>query len=261
MGWLTKIAKLGVMILAVTLSVFAHADRLDDIQQRGYLLVGTTGDYKPFSYYDGKNYSGYDIDVAKYMAKQLNVDIRFVKTTWKGLIPDLQQGKFDIAMGGITRRIDRQLAAEQTQGYMTFGKLFLVQRGQAHLYNTLAKVNNPKVRVGVNIGGTNEKFADQYLNKATLVKFEDNLAVPKAVLAGKVDLMVTETPEALYYQTTNPKFGVVRKNNPFTKSQFTYLIGKGEQRLLNTVNFLMDDMRLQGIDQQMMQNNHLAIPK
>lgn len=249
--------KRGVVLLLSLLSLAAHADLLDDIQQRGTIRVGTTGDYKPFSYYDGTNYSGYDIDVANYLAQQLNVKVEFVPTTWKGLVSDLSSGKYDIAMGGITRRIDRQLAAEQTQGYMTFGKLFLVRVGRTMKFDTLAKVNQPNVRVGYNIGGTNETFAKQFLSKATHVTFENNLDVPEAVLSGKVDVMITETPEALFYHTTNPKFDVVRKDNPFTKSEFTYLIPKGEQRLLNTVNFVMDDMKLKGIDKTLMEQNHL----
>jgi cyclohexadienyl dehydratase len=245
------------LIAIAALTFNTQADSLQTIQEKGYLTVGTTGDYKPFSFFDGTHYSGYDIDVAKHLAEQLGVEIRFVQTTWKGLVADLQAGKYDIAMGGITRRMSRQLAAEQSQGYMTFGKLFLVANGKEAQYDTLDKVNQPSVRVGVNIGGTNEKFANEFLNKATLIKFENNLDVPKAVKAGEVDVMVTETPEALYYQTIDKKLQAVREENPFTKSQFGYLIPVGEQRLLNTVNFVMDEMKLKGVDIELMKKNSL----
>ncbi|REG83718.1 transporter substrate-binding domain-containing protein [Marinomonas pollencensis] len=242
---------------ALTFSAFAQADRLEEIQKQGYITVGTTGDYTPFSHYDGSKFTGYDIDVAKYFAKEMGVEVKFVQTTWKNLVPDLQNNKYDIAMGGITRRTSRQMAADISQGYMTFGKCFLVASGKRDAFDTLAEVNRPEVRVGVNIGGTNEKFAEQYLPNATLVRFENNLDVPKAVASGKVDVMITETPEALYYQVTNNKLEASRADNPFTKSQFGYLIPAGEQRLLNTVNFMMDEMQLKGIDEQIMKENHL----
>lgn len=247
------------LLLASTMlySAIVQADRLEDIQKQGYITVGTTGDYKPFSYYDGSTFSGYDIDVAKYFATEMGVEVKFVQTTWKDLLKGLDDDKYDIAMGGITRRISRQMAAEQSQGYMTFGKCFLVTQGRESLFDTLEKVNRPEVKVGVNIGGTNEKFADQYLSKATIVRFENNLDVPKAVEAGTVDVMVTETPEALYYQVINKKLDSVREDSPFTKSQFGYLIPEGEQRLLNTVNFMMDEMKLKGVDETLMANNSL----
>ena len=245
------------LISIAALSFNAQADRLDDIQEKGVLTVGTTGDYKPFTYFDGKAYSGYDIDVAKHLGKQLGVEVRFVQTTWKTLVPNLQAGQYDIAMGGITRRMSRQLAAEQSQGYMTFGKVFLVANGKEAQYDTLQEVNVPSVKVGVNIGGTNEKFAEQFLTKATIVKYENNLDVPKAVSDGTVDVMVTETPEALYYQTIDKSLQAVREENPFTKSQFGYLMPTGEQRLLNTVNFIMDEMKLKGVDETLMKKNSL----
>lgn len=239
-------------LAALSLSAPAMADRLDDIQKAGVIRVGTTGDYKPFSYFDGKNYSGYDIDVAAYVADQLGVKVELVKTTWKTLISDLSSNKYDIAMGGITRKVQRQLNAEQTQGYMTFGKCFLVAKGRATEFDSLGKVNQPSVKVGYNAGGTNESFAKNNLKQSSLVKFENNLDVPKAVVDGKVDVMVTETPEAMYYQVTNNHLESVRCHEPFTQSQFGYLIPKGEQRLLNTVNFIMDEMKLKGVDDKLM---------
>ncbi|MGB2078223.1 MAG: transporter substrate-binding domain-containing protein [Vibrio sp.] len=257
-----KISNLAMVLVAsLMVSGYAQADRLADIQQAGVLKVGTTGDYKPFSLYDEKDqsYSGFDIDVAKHMANELGVKLELVKTTWSDLLPDLNAGKYDIAMGGITRKIQRQLAAEQSQGYMTFGKCFLVQKGQASQYDAIDKVNKDSVKLGVNIGGTNEKFADEFLTQARFTRFENNLDVPKAVAAGKVDVMVTETPEALYYQATDPKLEAARCDKPFTQSQFGYLVPKGEQELLNAVNFMMDEMKLKGITHSLMVQNHLAV--
>ena len=249
-----KLLCLSVLLAA---SCSAQADRLDDIQESGVIRVGTTGDYKPFSSFDGKNYTGYDIDVAKHIADQLGVKLELVKTSWKNLIPDLNADKYDIAMGGITRKMQRQLHAEQTQGYMTFGKCFLVAKGKADAFNTIDKVNIKEVRVGINIGGTNEIFADDHLQNATFTRYENNLDVPQAVATGKVDVMVTETPEALFYQATDKRLEAARCETPFTKSQFGYLVPKGEQELLNTVNFIMDEMKLKNIDEQFMKNNSL----
>ena len=238
--------------MALALSGAAQADQLEDIQKSGTLRVGTTGDYKPFSYFDGKSYSGYDIDVAQHIAEQLGVELQIVRTTWKDLMTDLDNDKYDIAMGGITRKMQRQLSAEQTQGYMTFGKCFLVAKGKAEQYNSIEKVNLSSVRVGVNIGGTNEMFAN-----ASFTRYENNLDVPQAVAEGKVDVMVTETPEGLFYLVTDERLEAARCETPFPHSQFGYLIPKGEQRLLNTVNFIMDEMKLKGVEEEFLIHNSL----
>ncbi|MEZ8965554.1 transporter substrate-binding domain-containing protein [Vibrio breoganii] len=247
---------LGLSLGLMTVGV-AHADRLDDIQKEGVLRVGTTGDYRPFSYHDGETLSGYDIDVAKHMADQLGVKVEFVETTWKGLLDGLAQDQYDIAMGGITRKMQRQLNAEQTQGYMTFGKCFLVAKGNTEKYDTLEEANQASTKVGYNIGGTNELFAKEHLTSAKFTTYENNLDVPEAVAEGKVDVMVTETPEALYYQSIDKRLEASSCADPFTKSQFGYLIPKGEQRLLNTVNFIMDEMKLKGVEEDLMEKNAL----
>ncbi|WP_234976320.1 transporter substrate-binding domain-containing protein [Vibrio quintilis] len=249
-----------VALLALTLLGLhcpAQADLLKNILSDGVLKVGTTGDYKPFTYLNQDHYTGYDIDVANHIARQMGVKVEFVKTTWKHLTTGLQAGEYDIAMGGITKRMNRQLVAEISHGYMTFGKCFLVATGLENKFDTLEKVNKPDVRVGVNIGGTNEKFARQYLPNAQIIRFDNNLDVPVAVAEGKIDVMITETPEALYYQHKDKRLDAVREHDPFTKSQFGYLIPAGEQRLLNAINYAMEDMQLKGTDIQLMKKNGL----
>ena len=58
-----------------------QAATIKKIEQRGKLLVGTTGDYRPLSFYESetKEYWGFGIEIAKEIAKQLSVEIEFVK--------------------------------------------------------------------------------------------------------------------------------------------------------------------------------------
>ena len=148
--------KLLKLILIVLITSFSYgADLVDEIISRGTLRVGTTGDYKPFTYLDNGKYVGYDIAIAEQIGKELGVKVEFVPTTWKSLLDDLNSNKYDIAMGGITRTAYRQIKAEMSNPYLIFGKCFLVRKGEKGKYNSIEDVNNPKVRVGINIGGTN----------------------------------------------------------------------------------------------------------
>ena len=81
--------------------------------------------------------------------------------------------------------------------------------------------------------------------------------MPQAVAEGKVDVIVTEPPEGLFYQVTDERLEAARCETPFTISQFGYLIPKGEQRLLNTVNFIMDEMKLKGVEEEFLIHNSL----
>ena len=111
------------------------------------------------------------------------------------------------------------------------------------------------VIVGVNIGGTNEKFADKYIKKATIKKYKGNLEVPEAVKAGDVDVMISETPEAIYYELNDPKLASPMTDTPMTKSQLGYLIHKGDYGMVSIVNFILHDMKLNGLDKTFMEKN------
>ena len=239
--------KLLKLILFILITSFSYgADLADEIISRGVLRVGTTGDYKPFTYLDNGKYVGYDIVIAEQIGKELGVKVEFIPTTWKSLLDDLNSNKYDIVMGGITRTTYRQTKAEMSNPYLIFGKCFLVRKGEKEKYNSIEAVNNPEVKVGVNIGGTNEKFADMYLNKAKIVRYENNLDVPLAVENGEVDVMVTETPEAIVYEKANNKLEGALVDKPLTKSQMGYLVKKDQTHLLNTINFILEELEVNG---------------
>ena len=99
----------------------------------------------------------------------------------------------------------------------------------------------------MNIGGTNEKFAEKNIKSAKIIKYEKNLDVPMAVLKGEVDVMISETPEAIHYANEYKELASPMTENPMTKSQLGYLIPKGEYDMLNLINFILDEMELKGI--------------
>lgn len=225
--------------------------QLQKIVDRGYLMVGTTGDFKPMSYYNQKtgSYEGFDIAAAQMIAKSLNVEVRFVKTTWPTLLQDTLDNKFDFAMSGITRTLARQQKADLSQGYITFGKTALMRAGDEAKYPTLAAMNTKDVRVGVNPGGTNEKFVRQYLPAAVIVVHQKNAEIPGLVAEGTFDIMITDSMEAVRYSKEDPRLAAPLLETPFTKNNFAIMMKRslnGDASLLNYVNAWFDEMKLQG---------------
>lgn len=225
-----------------------EASQLDEIQSRGCLLVGTTGDYKPMSYLNRETgtYEGFDAEASTLLAKSLGVEVKFVPTTWKTLAADTLAGKFDVAMCGITRTFAREQQMAQSHGYLVFGKTILCRRGDAKKFQTLADLNKKDVRVMVNPGGTNEKFALANLPESTLIVHQQNAEIPGLIAEGKADVMITETMEARRYVRDNAKLAAPLIEAPFTKNNFGILLRQGDQIFLNYVNMWMEEMTLNG---------------
>lgn len=225
-----------------------YESRLDAIIERGYILIGTPGDYKPFTYLNPKTgqYEGYDIDAMKEFAKSLGVEARFVQTSWSTLMDDLLANKFDIAVGGVTRNTDRQKKAHLSQGYIQFGKAPLIRAENKDKYKTIEDINKPDVRIGVNPGGTNEKFVREHLKNANVTVVQNNLDIPGLVANGTYDVMITDTLEALIYAKADSRLYAALADNPFTKSEKGYMIPRGDFIFASYLNLWMDEMKLQG---------------
>ena len=244
-----KILALVLLVLALAGCTAAlAAGKLDTIAQRGTLLVGTTGDYKPMSYLDKKTgtYEGFDTEAATMLAEALGVKVQFVPTTWSNLTKDTMAGKFDVAMCGITRTFAREKVMDMSKGYLLFGKTILVRKSDAGKYKNLESLNKKEVRVMVNPGGTNEKFAKANLPQATLLVHQQNAEIPGLVAEGKADVMITETMEARRYVRDNKKLAAPLVEKPFTKNNFGILMAKGDQDFLNFVNMWMEEVQMNG---------------
>lgn len=226
----------------------AEAGKVEDIQARGTLLVGSTGDYKPMSYLNKETgkYEGFDCEVVQLLAQSLGVKVEYVPTTWKTLQADTMAGKFDIAMSGITRTFAREQKMNMSHGYLTFGKTILCRKADAKKFKSQADLNNKNVRVMVNPGGTNEKFAVANLPDCTLLVHSQNAEIPSLIAEGKADVMITETMEARRCVRDDARLAAPLIDDPFTKNHFGILMAKGDQDWLNYVNFFMEEKEMDG---------------
>ena len=99
-------------------------DRLEKILSGGVLRVGTTMDTPVFSMRSASGrLEGFDIDALDTLAPALGVKIDYVKMTFGTMLSDLLADKFDIAMSGMGRTLDRARTATFSKPYMRYGKL------------------------------------------------------------------------------------------------------------------------------------------
>ena len=211
--------------------------------------VGTTGDYRPLSYKEPEtgSYWGFGIDVAGEIAKDLGMSISFVPTSWPTLSADvLNPELFDFAIGGITITDARLETMDMSEGYLCNGKTILCRKEEADKYKTLEDLNKPEVRVMVNPGGLNEKFARDNLPECTLIVYEKNEEIPSQIAEGKADVMITEITEAPWYVRNDTRLAAPLLDSPFTHGQIGVLMRKGQKDLMDSVNRTIRDMKADG---------------
>ena len=228
---------------------FEKDGKVAEIVGRGTIFVGTTGDYRPLSFRETDGtYWGFGIEVAGEIAKRLGVGIQFVPTSWPTLTADVlaEPQKFDLAIGGITITDARRESMLMSEGYLTNGKTILCRASETEHYRSLADIDKPEVRVMVNPGGLNEKFANENLTHAAIIVHPKNEEIPSLVAEGKADVMITEITEAPYYVQSDPRLAAPLLNTPFTYGEIGVLMRKGQEDLLQLVNDVIRQMKSDG---------------
>ena len=221
----------GLLALPLMATAKAQTATLDSIRNSHVLRVGTTGDYKPFTFLDTKtgNYEGFDIDFAKDLAAKLGVKLVFVQTKWADLMKDFAANKFDIAMGGISVTLPRQAQGFFSTPYLREGKAAIAPCSEAKRFPDLAAIDKPGVKVIVNPGGTNEKFDHDHLKAAEIVLNKDNLSIFDQLAAGKADLMITDASETRYQQKLHTgTLCAIHPDKPFDFAEKAYWLPRDE---------------------------------
>ena len=115
--------------LLLALTAPASADKLDDINARGRLLVGVTESSPPFSFRDdGKGIVGYDVDLAGRVAKSLGVTTEKIAIINAERIAALQQDRVDLVAVGMTRSKGRAKEIDFSYAYLDSPHMVLVRR-------------------------------------------------------------------------------------------------------------------------------------
>ena len=234
------------------------------IKERGYLLVGTAGDYCPLSMKEGPGaYWGLDADLAQDLACDLGVELHYVETSWPTILDDTVAGKFDLALCGVSRTDERLEKALMSDAYLANGKTALMRAEDVDKYRTIDDINQPGVRVMENPGGTNEKLAREWLPNATIVIHDKNEEINQLIVEGKADVMITEVCEAGYYAGKDSRLAAPLVDEPFSQGEIGALMNAGSEDLCAYVNdFLareeksgrLDELRdtyINGVDEEL----------
>jgi len=233
-------------ILAALQKVKFYNNSLDQIRESGFLRVGTTGDYAPFS---SENMSsgeleGIDIDLAKSLAAKLKVNIVFIKTSWPGLMDDLTRLKYDVAMSGVSITKTRSKKAYFSNPYHVGGKVPISLCSNADLFSSLEKIDREGIILIVNPGGTNEKYLDRNIKYATKMLHQNNKTIFSQIIDGKADLMITDKIEVSLQTKKNPKLCSTLEE-PLNYQEKGFMIGR-EKAFQTVINDWLKELIASG---------------
>lgn len=219
---------------------------IEQAMKRGTLRVGMST-FVPWAM-TAKNGEliGFEIDVAKRLAQDMGVRIEFVPTKWAGIIPALLTGKFDIIIGGMGIRPDRNLKVNFTVPYDHTGQSIVANKRLAAGYHAIEDFNRPDVTIALRLGSTAVTAAKQFMPKAKLTLFDDEAQAYQEVINGKAHAVVASAPTPAFYAIKYPDTLFLPIQGTFTQEPIGFAVRKGDFDSVNYLNNWITVVAAQG---------------
>jgi len=226
----------------------AKKSTIEEILKNGELRVGFESGYMPFEMTDKTGaFVGFDIDMAKEMAKAMNVKFVPVNTAWDGIIPALLTKKFDIIISGMTVTQERNLKINFAEPYIVVGQTVIISKKHEDKIKSYKDLNDPKYIVTSKLGTTGEQSVKRLIPKAQYKSFEEEVTAGMEVVTGKADAFVYDLPFCVVFMAQQGKAGqLVFLDKPFTYEPLAWAVRKGDPDFLNWLNNFLAQMKNDG---------------
>jgi His/Glu/Gln/Arg/opine family amino acid ABC transporter permease subunit len=204
---------------------------LERIKTSGELRIGTDATYPPFGSAEGGEFTGFDIDLGRAIARQLGVRPVFINASFDGIFPALQNGTFDIVMSAVTITPERSAVLLFSDPYIDAGQLVAVRKdGQG--------INGPADLAGKRVGVQINTTAQFDLEKRAGVIIAKYNTIDLALLDlqnRRIDAVVGDAP-VLRYMARLSFPDVTTAGDQFTDEKLGIVLAKGSDDLRRAVN-------------------------
>ena len=220
---------------------------LDRIQKRGELIVGTMGDMPPLNMTakDGEIF-GLEPDLARMMAKAMDVKVKFVTKPFPELLPALEAGEVDMVMSGMTITPRRNMKVAFVGPYFISGKAFLTKIKTISLAKKADEINSPDTKLVTLKDSTSQAFAQVVLDKTTLITTGTYDEAVDMVLQDKVEAMIADYPICVVSVFRYPEAGLLSVVTPLTYEPIGIAIPANDPLLMNWTRNTLNSIEASG---------------
>ena len=250
------------MILSCTAcggSSKAKGDLLEEIKAQGYIELCTEPYFAPIEFVDPSKtgddqYVGVDIEIAKYIAEKIGVELRIVPLDFTAVLAGIADGKYDMAISAIAYSPSRAEAMRLSNVYKpnSGGYGFLTRTEDVDKYSSVEDLKDAVVIT--QSGSVQESLYNQNVKACKEFKLVANMTDGYlAVAEGKADVCICSTESAQLYAEANGGLAIPDfrfEVDPNMNGTVVAMPLKGSESLLEVVNEAIAELNAQGkIDQ------------
>lgn len=247
--------KLGIIVLVVSMLVVFGAcaqdkgvsSKVEEIKKAGKIVLGTAADYPPYEFHkiiNGKDeIVGFDIEIAKLIAAELEVELDIVDMKFEGLLPALVTNDIDFIVAGMVADEERAKTVDFSVPYYQAEQKMVVRLEDKDMFK------GPEDLVGLPVGAqkttiqediATEKFAEsEYIGLSKITDLVLELQNKK------IDAVILAEPVANAYvkQNTNLYMAEISLGQ---EDGVSVAVNKGKEDLLEVINATLDKLIKEG---------------
>ncbi len=206
---------------------------IETIQRRGALKVGIST-FEPWAMRDRSgDLVGFEVDVATKVAADMGVAVEFVPTSWDGIVPALIAGKFDVIIGGLSIRPQRNLTINFTIPYAHSGMGIAANRELARDLAWPDGYDSEQVTLTCRRGATACNDVTRLFPQATVRPFDDDIQALQEVLNGNAHAILSSYPKPVEWADRHPELLFLPTTDNLSQGDEAFGLRKGDPDALN----------------------------
>lgn len=243
-----------VLFVLFTLLIVACGKKttsdLETVKAKGQLIVGLDDTFAPMGFKDANGeIIGFDIDLAREVAKRMGVEAVFRPSEWSGIVFELRSGNIDVVWNGMTITEERLKQISFSEPYMNNNQIIVTMAN-----SKLKDKSDLKDKIiGLQLGSSSYNAVAQdelYKTFKDIKKYDTNVEALMDLEAGRIEAVVVDEIVARYYIAQKEKnigrdiFKVV--NGDFGKEEYGIGIRQEDVKLKKEIDKIINEMRKDG---------------
>jgi len=233
------------LFLVLAAGAPAKADSsLEKVKEKKQLTVGFCAQYPPFESKNEKTneFEGFDVDLARALAKEMGVEIKLVDAEWQGLLAGLQKGDYDTLITCMSKSEARGENTNFSDVYYTLPDVIVVKKDNTSI---TGKDSLKGKTVGVQLGSGSEQLADKMQDFFKEVKkYNYNPEAFTDLKFDRIDAVLVGYAYAVNQMKADPSYKIV--GEPLAQAEIVAVLPKGADALTQEINNALAAIKVNG---------------
>ncbi len=226
----------------------SNVDTLAEIKKSGKLRVGVAK-VVPWAFHDKNDKTnkliGFEIDVARKLARDLSVEVEFYPVHFDYLISDLLAERFDIIISGLSITAERALKVNFSAPYNVTNLTLAANEKMSKGFNTVESFNKKGITIGVVEGTTSEEIGSLTFPNAKIKHYEEDHALFLDLTENKINAAISDAPRPEAVARSFP--GVVTTPlKPLATYPAAFAVRRGDPDFINFLNAWIQERTVNG---------------